>query len=439
MWSFETDAEFQAKLDWADRFVTEEVMPLRYLLRTPLDLANPIRQEVIWPLQEEVKKAGLWACHLGPELGGPGYGQVKLALLNEILGRTGNGSSLAPVVFGTQAPDSGNAEIIAHFGTQEQKDRYLQPLLDGTMFSAYSMTEPQGGSDPGVFTTSAVRDGDEWVINGEKWFSSNARWAEFLILLAVTDPAAPLSSRMSMFLVPTDTPGVEIVRNVEIPGWTEEPGGDSAYVRYTDVRLPVDHLLGGPGEGFLVAQTRLAGGRVHHCMRAVGQMQLALEMMKERAVSRHTKGSRLADKQLVQAMIADTWAEIEQFRLLVLRTAWRIDRYNDYDRVRADIAAVKAVAPGIMQTIATRALQLHGSLGLTVEMPFVDMLINGLHVGLADGPTDVHRMNLGRTVLKGVEPFEGLFPSAHIPTQRAIVRDKYAAVIARFPDASTVD
>jgi len=439
MWGFETDPEFAEKLAWADDFVRTEVMPLRYLLKTPLDLNNPVRQEIVPPLQQQVKDAGLWACHLGPELGGPGYGQLKLALLNEILGMSGNGSSFAPVVFGTQAPDSGNAEVIAHFGTPEQKERYLQPLLAGTMFSCFSMTEPQGGSDPGVFTTSARRDGDGWIINGEKWFSSNARWSEFLLVLAVTDPEERLSRRMSMFLVPRSTPGVEIVRNVEIPGWTEERGGDSAYVRYTDVRVAEDQLLGGPGDGFLVAQTRLGGGRIHHCMRAVGQMKLALEMMKERAVSRTTKGGPLADKQLVQVMIADTWAEIEQYRLLVLQTAWRLDQYGEYDSVRADIAAVKALAPGIMQRIATRALQLHGSLGLTEEMPFLDMLVNGLHVGLADGPTEVHKLNLARTVLRGTEPAEGLFPSAHIPAAKAAVREKYADVIARHPGASLVE
>ncbi|MYF96670.1 MAG: acyl-CoA dehydrogenase, partial [Holophagales bacterium] len=175
-WDFETDAEFQDKLDWMDEFVTNEIEPLRFVLGSPYDLSCPKRQKLIPPLQEEVKKRALWACHLGPDLGGQGYGQVKLALMNEILGR----SPHAPIVFGCQAPDSGNAEIIAHYGTDEQKARYLQPLLDNTMVSAYSMTEPHGGSDPKVFTTRAVLDGDEWVINGEKWFSSNARYASFL-------------------------------------------------------------------------------------------------------------------------------------------------------------------------------------------------------------------------------------------------------------------
>ncbi|RZI53437.1 MAG: acyl-CoA dehydrogenase, partial [Pseudonocardia sp.] len=202
MWDFETDPEFQEKLDWADQFMTNEVEPLQYVIKHPLDLSDPVRQELIPPLQEEVRRHGLWACHLGPELGGPGYGQLKLALLNEILGRSGPGPTVGPIVFGTAAPDTGNAEILAHYGTPEQKDRYLRPLIDGTTFSAFSMTEPQGGSDPKVFTTTAVEDGDSWVINGEKWFSSNARWAEVLLVLAVTEPEAHISKRMSMFVVP---------------------------------------------------------------------------------------------------------------------------------------------------------------------------------------------------------------------------------------------
>jgi len=221
VWDFSTDPEFQEKLDWADEFMRTKVEPLQYVINHPLDLRDPVRQALVPPLQEEVRRHGLWACHLGPELGGPGFGQVKLALLNEILGRSGPGPTIGPVVFGCAAPDTGNAEIIAHYGTDEQKERYLKPLLEGTMFSAFSMTEPQGGSDPTVFTTTAVEDGDAWVIEGHKWFSSNARWAELLVLVAVTDPDAEPKRRMSMFLVPTATPGVEFVRHVGVSGWVD--------------------------------------------------------------------------------------------------------------------------------------------------------------------------------------------------------------------------
>ncbi|MYF50413.1 MAG: acyl-CoA dehydrogenase, partial [Gammaproteobacteria bacterium] len=185
-WDFETDPDFQRELDWMDDFVREEIEPLDFIIGHPNDFTDPNRAKLIPPLQAEVKKRGLWACHLGPDLGGQGYGQLKLGLMNEILGR----AKCAPVVFGCQAPDSGNAEILAHYGTQAQKDQYLQPLLDNEICSCYSMTEPQGGADPKVFTCSAELIGDEWVINGEKWFSSNARYASFLIVMAVTDPEA---------------------------------------------------------------------------------------------------------------------------------------------------------------------------------------------------------------------------------------------------------
>jgi acyl-CoA dehydrogenase len=432
MWSFETDPEYQIKLDWADEFVRTKVEPLQYVINHPLDLDDPVRQELIPPLQEEVRKQGLWACHLGPELGGPGFGQVRLALLNEILGRTGPGPTVGPVVFGCAAPDTGNAEILAHYGTAEQKERYLKPLLEGTMFSAFSMTEPQGGSDPKTFSTRAVLEGDEWVISGEKWFSSNARWAEILIVLAVTDPGADPSGRMSMFVVPTATSGVEFVRHVGVSGWVEgEGGGDHSYIRYNDVRIPRSYILGGVGEGFLVAQTRLSGGRVHHAMRSVGHMKAAFQMMTERAQSRFTQGEVLARKQLVQEMIAEAWMEIEQFRLFVLQTAWKIDKYNDYKKVRKDIAASKVIASRTLVDVATKALQIHGSLGISDEMPFVSMIVNGLHVGIADGPSEIHKVTIARELLKEVTPHEGVFPSRHIPALVEQARARYADTLAR--------
>ncbi|HLI53705.1 MAG TPA: acyl-CoA dehydrogenase family protein, partial [Acidimicrobiales bacterium] len=258
-WDFETDAEYQQKLDWADRFVADEVEPLDLLFPhqqfVPLDGE---RRRIVEPLKEEVRRQGLWATHLGPELGGQGHGQVKLALLNEILGR----SSWAPVVFGCQAPDTGNAEILAHFGTPAQKARYLEPLLRGEIFSCYSMTEPHAGSDPALFRTRARQDGDSWVINGWKYFSSNARTAAFLIVMAVTDPDAGPYRGMSMFLVPSDTPGVNIVRDVGLPGEAIN-NGSHALIHYEDVRVPADALLGQEGQAFAIAQTRLGGGRIH--------------------------------------------------------------------------------------------------------------------------------------------------------------------------------
>jgi acyl-CoA dehydrogenase len=424
MWDFETEPEYQRDLDWADEFVRDEVEPLRHVLTHAL-VRDDIWQALVPPLQDQVKQRGLWATHLGPELGGPGHGQVKLALLNEILGR----APMAPIVFGCQAPDSGNAEIIAHYGTEEHKQRYLQPLLNGEIWSCFSMTEPQGGSDPKEFRCSAVLDGDEWVINGEKWFSSNARYADFLIVMVVTEPDNPPYQQQSMVIVPATTPGVNIIRNVGhnfggVPGQ-----GTHAYIRYEDARVPKDNVLGGRGNAFVVSQTRLGGGRVHHAMRTVGMAQRALDMMLERAVSRRTQGELLSKKQLVQEMIADSWIDLEQFRLLVLRTAWRIDKYHDYKRVRGDISAVKAAMPGVLHRIASRALQVHGSLGVTEEMPFMDMIANAYHLGLADGPTEVHKVTLARTLVANAVPAPGLFPTMHIPAERDAARKKYSAVL----------
>ncbi len=425
MWGFQTDPDYQKLLDWADEFVRTEVEPVDRLVRQPYDLADPVRAALIPPLQEKVRAQGLWACHLGPELGGPGYGQLKLALLNEILGR----SRCAPSVFGCQAPDSGNSEILAHFGTDEHKATYLAPLLRNEIVSCFSMTEPQGGADPKVFKTRAVLDGDEWVINGEKWFSSNARFASFLIVVAVTDPDASPYRQQSMFIVPTDTPGIRFIRHVELID--EEVGqGTEGYIAYENVRVPRANLLGAQGGGFEVAQVRLGGGRIHHAMRTVGLVKWAFDMMCERVLSRFTQGEILARKQLVQEAIADTWIQIEQFRLLVLRTAWLIDERQDYRQVRGDIAAIKAAMPKVMLDVTSRALQLHGSLGLTKEMPFFDMLVAGYTVGLADGPTEVHKVTLAREVLKQYKPTDGLFPTNHLIALEEQARARYADVLA---------
>jgi acyl-CoA dehydrogenase len=422
MWDFETEPEFQEKLDWVDAFVREEVEPLDLLF--PHEMYAPLneaRRAIVDPLKGEVRRQGLWATHLGPELGGQGYGQLKLALLNELLGR----SQWAPIVFGCQAPDTGNAEIIAHYGTPEQKERYLRPLLDGEIFSCYSMTEPHAGADPKMFKTRAVKDGDEWVVNGWKFFSSNAKTASFLIVMAVTNPEVSPYKGMSMFLVRTDTPGVDIVRNVGLFG---EPmnEGSHALIHYDDVRVPDAALLGGEGQAFAIAQTRLGGGRIHHAMRTIGFAQKALDMMCERALSRTTQGSLLADKQFVQGYIADSYAQLTQFRLFVLYTAWEIDKYNDYKRVRKDIATAKVVMPTVLHDIAWRAMQVHGALGTTNEMPFFGMIQGAGVLGLADGPTEVHKLTVARQLLRDYRPSDDVWPTEWIPKRIEAAKAKFA-------------
>ncbi len=423
-WDFSTDADYQKELDWVDAFVTAEVEPLDYVLGDPYDKSDLGALAIVRPLQQQVKDRGLWAAHLGPELGGQGYGQLKLALLNEILGR----SRWAPSIFGCQAPDSGNAEILAHYGTEAQKQKYLQPLLDGLISSCYSMTEPHAGADPTLFTTQAVRDGEEWVITGEKWFSSSARFASFYIVMAVTDPDVSAYQGMSMFIVPADTPGVEIIRNVGL-GQEAEGHGSHGYVGYTAVRVPADHLLGGEGQAFAIAQTRLGGGRIHHAMRTIAQVRRAFDMMCERALSRQTRTGPLASLGVVQEQIADSWIEIEQFRLLVLRTAWLIDEHNDYRKVRKDISAVKVAMPQVFHDVVQRAMHLHGALGVSNEMPFFGMMLGAEVLALADGPTEVHKTTVARQVLREHKPVDTLFPSAHIPTKRAEARARFADVL----------
>jgi len=428
VFDFSIEPEFQQKLDWMTTFVREEVEPLDLLFPgggDPYDTRNEKSRAILRPLQDEVRKQGLWACHLGPELGGQGYGQVKLGLMNEVLGR----SYWAPTVFGTAAPDTGNAEILAMFGTPEQKARYLQPLLDGEIVSTFSMTEPQAGADPKEFVCRAWQDGEEWVIDGEKWFSSNARYAAFLIVMAVTDPEAAPHRRMSMFVVPAETPGVEIVRNVGTMAERDDlDEGIHGYLRYREVRVPADAMLGGPGEGFAVAQARLGGGRVHHAMRTVGKCSRALDMMCERALSRRTQGTLLADKQAVQQMVADSWIQLQQFRLLVLHTAWVIDT-QPHGAARTQIAACKVAMATVLHDVVQRTLHVHGSLGTTHELPLADWWMGVPSLALADGPTEVHRTTIAKQVLKQHRAAEGLFPSEHIPPKRAAARERYAAIV----------
>jgi acyl-CoA dehydrogenase len=276
-----------------------------------------------------------------------------------------------------------------------------------------------------MFTTRAEKDGDEWVINGWKFFSSNARTASFLIVMAVTNPDAGAYQGMSMFLVPSSTPGINIVRNIGLAGESRDEGAH-ALIHYDEVRVPADALLGGEGQAFAIAQTRLGGGRIHHAMRTIGMAQKALDMMCERALSRETQGSVLADKEFVQGYIADSYAQLVQFRLFVLYTAWSIDKYNDYRKVRKDIATAKVVMPTVLHDIAWRAMQVHGALGVSNEMPFFNMILGAGIMGLADGPTEVHKVTVARQVLRDYKPSDDVWPTQHLPKLRDAARAKLA-------------
>src|SRR3954453_12486273 len=424
-WDFSTDPEFEAQLDWMRAFVREEVWPIETVFD---ELGDEGFRRAIAPLQEQVKERGLWAAHLPPELGGQGFGQVRLGLMHEILGS----SPFAPPVFGNQAPDSGNSEVLALAGTPDQKERYLPPLLAGDLRSAFSMTEPEtSGSDPTLLQTRAVEDGDDWVINGHKWFSTNASVADFLIVMAVTDPDAHKYQRASMFIVPVDTPGVRILRDVptmEHPYERFGAYGGHAEIEYENVRVPRDALLGARGAGFLIAQQRLGPGRIHHCMRWLGVSRRAFDMLCERAQSRYSHGSLLADKQTVQNWIADSAAEMHAARLMTLHAAWKMDT-EGASAARLQIALIKFFGAQVLHDVVDRALQAHGALGYSTDLPLEQMYRFARAARLYDGPDEVHRQSVARQILRGYEAPEAGVPSEHVPTRREAARERFANLL----------
>jgi len=430
-WDFSTPPEVQVELDWMLEFVNENVIPLELLLG---DMTQAQMDAVFEPLKQQVKDRGLWAAHLPPEDGGQGRGQMHLALMHEVLGRT----DLAPEVFGCQAPDSGNAELIAAGADEAQREKWLYPLMRGEMRSTFSLTEfENSGSDPTGIETSCVQDGNEWVLNGHKWFASNASVSDFIVAMVVTDPEAPRHRRASMVIVPKGTPGLKLIRDVGVmahpkqsdPGDLEVRIGGHTELKFENCRVPLENMIGEPGDGFSLAQKRLGGGRIHHAMRMIGQCNRAFEMMKERAVSRETKGKPLAKHQLVQEMIADSYAEIEMARLFVLKAAWTMDRYGPHSlESQQEIAATKYTLPNIMLKVIDRAIQVHGSLGYSSDMPLEYMYRSGRGLRVADGADEVHKQSVARLVLKDTIATQG-YPTEFVPSQKAKAIEKFGALV----------
>jgi acyl-CoA dehydrogenase len=374
-------------------FMEEHVYPNEPRLVREDDAADALVGE----LRQRAKDAGLWAPHLPEEAGGSGSGFIEYAYLNEEIGR----SFMAQLIFGCQAPDAGNGEILHLYGTDDQRERFLRPLVAGAVRSFFGMTEPEvAGSDPTLLRGRAVRDGDEWVIDAHKWFSSGADGAAFGVVMVVTDPDAEPHRRASMILVPTDTPGYELVRRVPVMGHEGRGWGTHCETRFTGVRVPVENTLGAPGDGFKIAQKRLGPGRIHHVMRWLGQMQRAFELMCSYSLEREAFGGPLAEKQTVQNWIAESAAEIQACRLMTLQAAHRLD---EGDEARVEVSLIKFHAAKVLNDVIDRALQVHGGLGMTEDTPLALMFRMARAARIYDGADEVHKMVVARRILRDFE------------------------------------
>ncbi|WSI99654.1 acyl-CoA dehydrogenase family protein [Nocardia sp. NBC_01329] len=352
--------------------------------------------QILENLKTEAKQRGLWNLfHPHPEWG-PGLTNLEYAPLAEIMGRS---PALAPEACNCSAPDTGNMEVFTLFGTEEHKQRWLEPLLDGTIRSAFAMTEPGvASSDATNVEMRMERDGDEYVLNGRKWFASNAMHAncKVLIVMGKTDPDAPKHRQQSMMVVPIDAPGVTVVRNLPVFGYVDREG--HAEIDFTDVRVPVTDVLKGEGEGFAISQARLGPGRIHHAMRAIGMAERALELMCARADSRTTFGRKVSERANIRDWIAEARIDIEQARLLTLKTAWMMDTVGNKE-ARTEIAAIKIAAPVMALRIVDRAIQVYGAAGVTEDFPLASMYAHLRTLRIADGPDEVHKLTIARAEL----------------------------------------
>jgi alkylation response protein AidB-like acyl-CoA dehydrogenase len=389
------DEELLGLIDRIKEFLRTKVYPLEHdFMRRPFrELTTLLASK-----REEVKAGGLWAPHLPKEFGGLGLALSEFALVSEELGRTPIGHYL----FNCQAPDIGNMEILMEHGTPEQKEKYFLPLARGEVRSCFSMTEPEHpGSNPTWMSTTAVKDGDDYVINGHKWFTSSAEGASFVIVMAITDPeASSRYKRASQIIVPIPTPGFQLVQNISVMGDEGSDYASHAEVRYENCRVPQTNLLGNEGEGFKIAQERLGPGRIHHCMRWIGICERAFDLMCSYAATRELwPGVLLGSRQNVQERIAESRAEISAARLLVLQTARAIDRRGAAS-VREDISLIKFFVAGILQKVLDRAIQAHGALGLTDATLLSYWYRHERGARIYDGPDEVHKTVVARSILR---------------------------------------
>jgi alkylation response protein AidB-like acyl-CoA dehydrogenase len=391
------NAELEALRARYRAFMEAHVYPNEMALNREDDAAEALMAD----LRARARAEGLWAPHIGPEAGGTGLGFLAYAYLNEEIGRC----FWAQLVFGCQAPDAGNSEILEMFGTPDQRERFLHPLVRGDVRSYFAMTEKAvSGSDPTGLQTRAVLDGDSWVIDGDKWFQTGADGAAFGIVMAVTDPDDAPHGHISQIIVPADTPGVEVVRPVPVLGHVGRGWNTHCEVRFRDARVPAANLLGERGDGFRIAQKRLGPGRIHHVMRWLGQMQRAFDLMCTYALEREAFGSRLGDKQTVQNWIADSAAEIQACRLMTMHAAQLIDAG---DEARVEISALKFMAAKVLHDVIDRAVQTHGALGISGDSPLSTMYLAARFARIYDGPDEVHRMVVARRILRSYERGDG--------------------------------
>ena len=397
---FAVSATAQDYLKRLEDFMDSHIYPAEKVYaeqrRALMDAGKPNAcPAVVEELKTEAKSRGLWNLFL-PDVSG--LSNVDYAHLAEVMGRA---SHLAPEATNCAAPDTGNMEVLHMFGTAEQKERWLRPLMDGEIRSAFAMTEPAvASSDATNIATEIKRDGDDYVINGRKWWISGAadERCKFFILMGKTDPTAPVHRQQSQILVPIDTPGVTVVRDLTVFGYRDQHG--HCEITFDNVRVPVSNLIGEEGGGFAIAQARLGPGRIHHCMRAIGVAERALELACKRALSRTAFGRTLAEQGVVRTSIAESRMAIDQARLLVLQAAWMIDNVGAKG-ARSEIAAIKVIAPRVCLDVIDRAIQIHGAAGIGDDFPLASMYAHARTLRIADGPDDVHirsvaRMELGK-------------------------------------------